>query len=66
MKYTPQKYSFLELFFHNYKWARRLSGKFWVKLEEPGYEWVKFDKAEFEAMVFLPNTQLDIEDYTCN
>jgi hypothetical protein len=63
MKYTPQKYSWFELMFSKYRWGRKLSGGYWVLLNEQGYSWVKFKKEEFEAMAFQPGTTFQIEDY---
>lgn len=64
MEYTPQNYSWLELVFSHWRWVRKLSKGYWVKVNEPGYSWVKFDKSEFRKMVFKPDFAMTIEDYT--
>ena len=63
-QYIPQKYNFLELTFGQYKIVRMLSRAFWVKMKEPGYSWVKFDKEQFKKMQFVKGTEFEIEDYT--
>lgn len=62
--YRLQKYKWWELFFYRYRFIRRLSKGYWVKLLEDGYDWVKMDKAQFEAMTFKSNIKFQIEDWT--
>jgi hypothetical protein len=62
--FTLQKYKWWELYFYKYKFIRKLSRSFWVKLLEDGYDWIKMDKAQFEALKFRPETKFLIEDYT--
>lgn len=64
INYVPQKYSFLELTFGRFKVVRFLSRAFWIKMKEPGYCWVKFDKEQFKKMRFVEGTEFEIEDYT--
>lgn len=54
ISYTPQTYSFLELFFHRWKWVRKRSKGLWVRyLSDPAYEWVKFDLDEARDFNFI-------------
>jgi hypothetical protein len=63
--YKPQQYTWLELTFGNkWKWVRKLSKAYWVRMEEEGYSWVKFNKDDHKNMKFNPNTKFQIEDYT--
>lgn len=65
IEHKPQKHTFLEATMgHRWKWVRRLSGAYWVKLNVEGSEWVKFDKEQFKAMTFREGTTFQIEDYT--
>jgi len=64
MMYKLQKYKWWELWFYQYKFVRKLSGAFWVKLKEEGYDWVKMDKEHFLAMKFPRGVNFEIEDWT--
>lgn len=64
MKFTPQKYSFLELMFNKYRWVRKLSRGFYVLRHEDGYSWVKFDKEEAKSLNIFNNPEYTIEDWT--
>lgn len=61
-QYRPQKYRWWELMFGRYKFARKLSKSYWVKIKSRGYSWVKMDKAYFKSLTFRPGTDFDIED----
>jgi hypothetical protein len=64
MMYKLQKYKWWELWFYKYKFVRKLSGAFWVRLLEDGYDWVKFDREKFYSMTFKPTTKFEVEDWT--
>lgn len=59
-----QKYKWWELYFGKYKIIRRLSGAFWIRLLEDGYEWIKIDREYFLSARFSPDTKFEVEDWT--
>jgi hypothetical protein len=63
-EFKLQRYKWWELWFYKYKLVRKLSGSFWVRLLEDGYDWVKMDKEYFHSMSFRPSTKFEIEDWT--
>lgn len=60
---TNVTYSFLELFFSNWRWVRKLSKGFWVR---GSCDWVKFNKKELDdvSIMLMKSMQYVIEDYT--
>ena len=58
------KYKWWELWFSKYRFIRKLSRGFWVRLLEEGYDWVKMDKSYFQSLSFRPTTKFEIEDWT--
>lgn len=62
--YVPQKYKWYELMFRDWRLVRKLSKSYWVKMNDKGYSWVKFNKELFEQMRFVEGTTFQIEDWT--
>lgn len=64
MRFVPQAYKWWEIMFGHKRFIRKVSKCFWIKLNEPGYSWVKWDKEEFENMKFSDSVSFEVEDWT--
>ena len=57
------KFPLLEALFKNYKPVRRFLGGYWVKLNEPGYTWIRVKREVFKRLKHPDDMNFEIEDY---